>query len=319
MKMKKILAVLFLVLLVLSCAACTAQDTHPEGDVIAPGTSTEHPINFDANGTFGYEIITDTMCSSVVANGEYKYSYFESYENGHAIKFYASPTEMVIVETGLDEERYYKESYDDIDQLYTNPIERVFAELSELDFKLIEDGGETRTFEATKTVFIKNNPKIKYNMYLIQMDWIDGESYVYKYYEYADGSTLISAEAPDEINPMIDANTTWKIDISVPSVFNADTNEVVELNVLNISTGEAISPNGGEETTTEHTYTIRLHINHNGDINNIEYISNGQSTKINVIRDMTMAPPEINNEMTEIPHDELQGMLMMIYMLESII
>lgn len=324
---KKIMALLLALIIAISLCACDINNNNHINDVDVTTTiettstatiETSATDMFELNSYGGYEIVTDTMKCIVVADNGYKYSYFESYE-GRKIEFYAGPTEMIIVESIDNTTRYYRETYEDIGQVYPNPLTHVYEGLQQMDFEHIETDGNYNVYEAINIVQVETQDKIKYNLYIVEMDWVDGETYYYKYYEYADGATLISAEAPNEINPRITEDTKWVIDLDKPAVRNTETGQEIGIKIIGISSGEATSPDG-EPTIEEQRYVVRANVNR--DTNRIEsliYINDVLEIEVSVIHEVSIEKPVVTEDMGEIDHSELQGMLMLIYMLESII
>lgn len=318
--------IVMMCMLMVFLTACT----HNNADNLMSGEIETSPIGVntftipEANDSGGYEIITDTFHCIVVADGEYKYSCFESYSADRKVEFYAGPTAMVIVDISDGVATYYTEQYDDVDQLYTNPIKYVYDDLRNLEFLYIdcvEEGGVNyEVYEAEQVIESIKQNQIRYNMYSVEMDWVDGLHYSYKYYDYADGSTLISAEAPDEINPRLDENTKWVVDLDNLRIYNQDTEESVAIVITNISIGEGLSPDGNETEVVTHSQKIRIYVDKDAsNISRLKYVTSENGTDINIVNDVNIKMPNITTDMVEMDDETVQLTFMLIMMLDSLI
>jgi hypothetical protein len=322
----------YLVLIAVLCVAlnlltgCTFNNAmHYDNDSsqttpCVPETPNQQLSIGNADEVGGYEIHTDSMKCIVMTDMEYKYSFFESYTGNHKIEFYAGPTEMIIIDTVNDVSRYYRETYEDVDQIYTNPLKRVYEDLQKLEFVYLETKDDHNIYEAETTVQVENQEQIKYNVYTVQMSWLDGNAYVFKYYEYADGEVLISAEAPDEINPYLNKNTEWVVNLDDLCVSNESTQQKISIDILNVETGKAVSPNSDATTVTEHKYVVQAYLNTtSNEIDSLCYITDSMATNVTLLTNPTITKPIVSDDMEQINVDELSGILMLVYMLESII
>ena len=59
------------------------------------------------------------------------------------------------------------------------------------------------------------------------MTWTDNKEYQYQYFAFVNGDVLVSAYAPDEINPYFTKDCKWKFDVENLVVYNEETKEVV--------------------------------------------------------------------------------------------
>lgn len=195
----------------------------------------------------GYEIQTAELNCRIVANGDKKYVSFQSV-SGMGAEFYISSTEMIMLFTQNGQTSYHTEAKEGRIDHYPNPITRVLNDLRTLDFRCISVEDDW-VYEAVKVEQISQEVQIDYTVYTVQMDWIDGEHYTFKYYIYADGATLISAEAPKEINPLLFADTPWQILKDEDHIVNNVTGQKVPFVITHIATGKALSPNGSANIT----------------------------------------------------------------------
>jgi hypothetical protein len=231
---------------------------------------------------------------------------------------------MILIDSSESGNKYFYETFEDVNQKYTNPMMRTLVNLKAMNFKRsgqVEiDGMMYNEYSATQIVYEYDQEQIKYNVYTIEMNWIDGKLYRYKYYDYSDGSTLISAEAPSEINPLINENTTWVVDLDGLVVHNTADGVKVPINVVMISTGEALSPDGGETTVIEREKTTFIYVNpDNGNIELIKYAGKEDSTNVNVLYTADFDKPVVTDDMTVMDNDTLQVAMMLMYTIESLL
>jgi hypothetical protein len=278
----------------------------------------------EAGATGGYEINSDAFYCIVAVDNDYKYSKFKSKSNNHTVEYYASPTEMVIIDIGEEGTKYYHAMFDDIDQIYTNPLKAVYDDLKGLEFNQVEneENAGQNVFQAIKTTQVVDQQQIDYTEYQIEMTWTDDEVYNFSYYEYVDGSILISAEAPDEINPLINKDTVWAVDMENKCVSNNETKKEVAFTVTGISTGKALSPNGTETTVKDVQSYVYVYVNKdNGLIEKMQYSDNeaADGMTVDILNSVEITKPEVTDDMVEMNEDELYVAMMLIGMLESLI
>lgn len=276
----------------------------------------------EAGTSGGYEIDSDSLYCTVLVDSDYKYAKFESKTGGHTVEYYASPTEMIIIDKNEGEIKYCKEAFEDVDQIYTNPLKAVYEDLQELEFELVEKEDEFDIYQAIKLTQTVEQQQINYTKYKIEITWTDEKQYIFSYYQYEDGSTLISSEAPDGINNRITTDTKWEVDLDNQCVRNTETNEEVAFQVIQMSTGQALSPDGNETTTVESKSYVHIYVNKgNGLIEKMQYSDNEEmdGLAVKIVNDVKIVKPEITDDMTEMTSNELQLSMMLISMIESII
>jgi hypothetical protein len=317
MKNNKYIKIAAMLLCAIAIVMCMCACTNADSEMPEPTQSSENTIG-------GYEIKTNNMMCSVVSNGQYKYSYFESYEGNRKVEFYVGPTEMIIIDSNNVVEKYYMETFAQSSQTYQNPLVSLYSEMKNMDFSPVGEDVindiHCNIYEATQTIVQSQASKIRYNLYSIKMEWLDGHTYEYKYYDYADGSKLISAEAPNEINPLITKDTKWVVDLDNSCVYHSETQQSIEFVVTNISTGEGLSPNGGTNESTEIQQIVRVYVNKdNGNAEYLKYSKSGNDTEIRIINEPVIEKPIICDDMIPMNNDEKQLVMMLIYMLETLI
>lgn len=275
------------------------------------------------NGSIGgYELESDNMYCMAVTDGLCEYVKYESKSGNHVIEYYASQTETIIIDHMESETTYYRETFDKEKEVYPNPLQNAYDELRELEFEQMPEyeSEEWNVFQATQISQVMNQEQIDYTKYQIEMTWTDGKIYNYSYYQYADGATLISAEAPDEINDLLTPDTKWVIDIGRLCIENKETNQEVSIQIVGTTTGQALSPNGGTSTTEETTY-IRVYADkENGKIMRLQYSKKDSATEtsINVLQEAEISKPEITGDMTEMDNETLQMAFMLIGVMQSL-
>lgn len=314
-KLRKLFCVVLAVVLCVSMYGCKTNEAQETPSMITMAGELAIP---QASNSGGYEINTEKMRCVVVVDGQCKYSCFESYGNGHKIEFYSSQNEIVLIDTKNGISKYHTELIKNNGQNYINPMSRVYDELKDLDFKHSGTDKNLQIFTASKTIVIQNNKQIKYNMYTIKLCWKDGKEYVFKYYEYSDGATLISAEAPNEINPLINKDTNWCVDLDSRCLLNKETDESIIFNVEGMQAGYGLSPNYSDETTTS-THTVSAYVNRDNQIEELKYHDTADGTKIKVILNPTIIKPNIDDCTQTMSDDEVQINMLLISMLETLI
>jgi hypothetical protein len=303
---------------VLNPGEVEATATNPTIDVQS------HSIPWEVdNHRGGYQFDTESLSCIVIVDNEYKYSSFVSHTNDHKIEFYVGPTEMIVIDTFEGIATYYIETFDDIDQLYNNPVLTIFHSIQSLEYAdngLVEiNGVEYREYCATQIVEKQTTEKINYNLYTVKMDWIDGQSYMFQYSEYADGSTLVIGNAPQEINQMINPNTAWVIDMDNLVVKNNESNQEIDLRLVAISTGQGPSPSHSEKVTIEMTHETRVYVDeYTNTIDILQYSKDMDGAVVVLLRDVKITKPVITDDMTEMNSETLESAITLIYMLESL-
>ena len=298
--MKKLLSILLFVILLCGCTCNAAQKlTIPEASTVG-----------------GYEMTTDTISCTVIANGEYKYTRFHSNTDDMTVECYATPTETVILCIQNGSTMYYTETVE-YPIRYNNPLKAVYDSLRELEFLLEEQTDTSFVYKAVKTEQVVDAQQIPYTVYTLQTQWTDGKTYTFKYYEYSDGAILISAEAPDEINPMLTENTPWVVDLDKSCIRNTNTDKEIAVAVLQISAGEALSPNGSNTQVTEKKTHIYAHVDSKtGKIAKLQYEGGAD---VNILYTADIQEPVITPDMTPMDSYTLQSAMMLIYTIESLL
>ena len=335
MKTKKTMVCLVLLVVFITCFICAGCrsakmqadiNEAPTDHLLIPEEKSKEPNNTANNDDSvdykgGYELDTETIYSTILVDHEYKYCKFMDKTTGRLVEFYAGPTEMLMIDKMNDVSSYYTETFEDINQMYTSPLVKLYSEFKDLDFELVDGiSDDYDVFEAVQVVEVKRSEHVKYNLYTVKMHWIDNQDYEFKYYDYADDSILITAEAPNEINPMITADTPWIVDMDELCVYNSETEERVELELVNIQVGEGITPNQNTTITETKENKIRLYVNRDTEERaKLHYPNDDNDTMINILHDIEIIKPELNDSMVKMDATQAQNTLTLIYMLETLI
>lgn len=314
MLMKKWIALFIAFALMFALCACNNNDATHETEGSSVNNKTEFSIP-EVGAQGGYKIATEQIAIVAYTTGDCKYVEMSS-KDGSCLQCYITPTEMIVVDTANGETTYYKETFD-TDQTYTNPLTRIFGSMKNMDFAETSEGSgiyraEIKTEQEVSKV-------IKYNRYEIKMTWTDNKEYVFEYFDYANGENIVSADAPDEINPAITKDTTWIVDVDSCVVTNTATNTSVPFTVTKIVAEEGASPSGTEKETITKEFTIELTVDEKFEINKVRYLSTNLDLNIDILYNFDMVKPVIPDGAREMTTDEAQDALFRVYAAESII
>lgn len=259
----------------------------------------------------GYEMKTETMQFSVVVSDGCRYTCIQFLADGGRVECYESPTEVIILNHIGKTAGYYREEIKN--PAFQNPLAEVFSSLGELDFSYDKnetlDGVEYKVFKAVRVTESLKQQQIDYDNYLIAMDWIDEAYYEFEYLVYSDGATLISAEAPSEINPLIVKDTPWIVDLEAKAVKNLRTGETVAFSIQGITQGKALSPNGSSETEQVQEEIFAYADAQTGALKKYRY---NQGAVFSILYSAQITRPEITADMTELTEEELQYIMMLL-------
>lgn len=300
--MKKVFTILISVLFAAALCSCAKTDNQ----FTVPETSTSGGYRIAANGI---EII-------VYATGDCKYVKLAS-ADGTVLQYYTTPEETIILDEQQSESFYYHEDANQTDTTYENPVVHIFDELRTMTFyEVAGENGIYRADEQNESVVAKTVP---YKQYQIKLTWLDGKEYVFEYFAYENGDILISADAPDEINPYFTENTPWIVDIVETSVINANTKETVPFAVLSVKEDEGIPPENTETEIVTNSLTVELQIGRNGEIETVRYIRHNMDLTIEILNDYEITPPNIPPNAVIMGNEELGVAMMKVYAAESVI
>ena len=300
--MKKVFAILISILFAVALCSCAKTDNQ----FIVPETDTSGGYRIAANGI---EII-------VYATGDCKYVKLGS-ADGTVLQYYTTPEETIILDEQQSKSFYHHETIGQVETIYENPVVRIFDELRTMTFYKV--AGENSIYQAdvqNESVITKTVP---YKQHQIKLTWLDGKEYVFEYFAFENGDILISADAPDEINPYFTENTPWIVDIAEFSVINANTKETVPFAVVSVIEDEGIRPENTETEIVTNSLTVELQIGRNGEIETVRYIRHNMDLTIEILNDYEMAPPIIPPDSVIMGYEELQVAMMKVYAAESVI
>lgn len=263
----------------------------------------------------GYEMETESLHCIYIVDGEHEYVRFESKTDLHTIEYYADSGSIMVIDRNIAGTTYYIEELEDTQAVFENPLIAIYNSWKENEFELTEtQENGLNIFQTVKVTETLDQEQVDYTKYEIHMTWSDAKEYTFYYYEYADDASLISAEAPNEINPLLDAKTPWKVDVNKSVIRNVNTNEEVAFQIIGTQTGKALSPSGETTIKEEKTY-IYLTVNQeSGEIEKVQFSTDGKTMgqTFNLLHEGTISKPEITKEMSQMSDEILQLAFMII-------
>ena len=222
--------ILLLILLMCGCGSKTSSEPNPTTD--APTTSIPYTTEKG-----GYVLTVNQTAFTVLVEDTYKQIHYVSADGSNTVDFYASPTEMTVVDTTNGVKRYYTEKLDATNQIYENPISHICGSFAELEFDPSADN--ENLLVATQVYQVDTTQAVAYRCYDISMTWTDNKEYQFQYFEFADGNVMVSAYAPDEINPYFTEDCKWKFDIENLILYHQETKQTVAIVVQGMTEGES--------------------------------------------------------------------------------
>ena len=322
-----IIAVLGTVVLMAGCNQVSSNNsnttapTSEDNKVTQPATmdpvvDAMMPVSLEGKG--GYVLTTNGSVYTLMVDSDYKYSYYESVDGTRTIEFYAGPTEMIVVDTLNGAHKYYAETFEDIDQIYDNPIGHIYAGIQGLEFEQVL--GNEKQFVAYQTRQVEQQELVEYTCYDITMTWTDNKEYKYQYFAFVNGDVLVSAYAPDEINPYFTKDCKWKFDVENLVVYNEETKESVDFVVTGITTGESAALNDeSEKTYITQTTNIYLELDETNNLKSIKHETDKVTVGYEFIREFEITKPQYDEGWPKMTTDEAKNVLMLLYMLESLV
>lgn len=303
--------ILLLILLMCGCGSKASSERNPTMD--APTTSIQ-----DTTEKGGYVLTVNQTAFTVLVEDTYKQIRYVSADGSNTIDFYASPTEMTVVDTTNGVKRYYTEKLDATNQIYENPITHICGSFAELEFDPSADN--ENLLVATQTYQVETTQAVAYRCYDISMTWTDNKEYKYQYFEFADGNVMVSAYAPDEINPYFTEDCKWKFDIENLILYHQETKQTVAIVVQGMTEGESSAMVDEEDRTyTTQTATVYIELDETENPISLRYENQGTIFSYQFLYDFTIEPPVYEKDWSVMRSEEAQKVLMLISMLENLI
>ena len=303
--------ILLLILLMCGCGSKASSERNPTMD--APTTSIQ-----DTTEKGGYVLTVNQTAFTVLVEDTYKQIRYVSADGSNTVDFYASPTEMIMVDTTNGVKRYYTEKLDATNQIYENPITHICGSFAELEFDPSADN--ENLLVATQTYQVETTQAVAYRCYDISMTWTDNKEYKYQYFEFADGNVMVSAYAPDEINPYFTEDCKWKFDIENLILYHQETKQTVAIVVQGMTEGESSAMVDEEDRTyTTQTATVYIELDETENPISLRYENQGTIFSYQFLYDFTIEPPVYENDWSVMSSEEAQKVLMLISMLENLI
>ena len=303
--------ILLLILLMCGCGSKTSSEPNPTTD--APTTSIQ-----DTTEKGGYVLTVNQTAFTVLVEDTYKQIRYVSADGSNTVDFYASPTEMTVVDTTNGVKRYYTEKLDATNQIYENPITHICGSFAELEFKPSADN--ENLLVATQVYQVDTTQAVAYRCYDISMAWTDNKEYQFQYFDFSDGNVMVSAYAPDEINPYFTEDCKWTFDIENLILYHEETNQTVAIVVQGMTEGESSAMVDEEDRTyTTQTATVYIELDETETPISLRYENQGTTFSYQFLYDFTIEPPVYENDWTVMSSEEAQKVLMLITMLENLI
>ena len=303
--------ILLLILLMCGCGSKTSSEPNPTTD--APTTSIPYTTEKG-----GYVLTVNQTAFTVLVEDTYKQIRYVSADGSNTIDFYASPTEMTVVDTTKGVKRYYTEKLDATNQIYENPITHICGSFAELEFDPSADN--ENLLVATQTYQVETTQAVAYRCYDISMTWTDNKEYQFQYFEFADGNVMVSAYAPDEINPYFTEDCKWTFDIENLILYHEETNQTVAIVVQGMTEGESSAMVDEEDRTyTTQTATVYIELDETENPISLRYENQGTIFSYQFLYDFTIEPPVYEKDWSVMSSEEAQKVLMLISMLENLI
>ena len=303
--------ILLLILLMCGCGSKASSERNPTTD--APTTSIQ-----DTTEKGGYVLTVNQTAFTVLVEDAYKQIHYVSADGSNTIDFYVSPTEMIMVDTTNGVKRYYTEKLDATNQIYENPITHICGSFAELEFDPSADN--ENLLVATQVYQVDTTQAVAYRCYDISMTWTDNKEYQFQYFEFADGNVMVSAYAPDEINPYFTEDCKWTFDIENLILYHEETNQTVAIQVLGMTEGESSAMVDEEDRTyTTQTATVYIELDKTENPVSLRYENQGTIFSYQFLYDFTIEPPVYEKDWSVMSSEEAQKVLMLISMLENLI
>ena len=311
------IVILLLILIMCGCGSKTPSESQPTEDTVTQSnTETTLPITHGEKG--GYVLTVNQATVTVLAEDAYKQIRYVSADGSNTVDFYASPSEMIVVDTTDGVTRYYTEKLENTTQVYENPITQICGKFAELEFEASAD--KENLLVATQVYQVETTQAVAYRLYDISMTWTDNKEYKYQYFEFADGKVMVSAYAPDEINPYFTEDCKWKFDIENLILYHEETNQTVEIVVQGMTEGESSAMvDEKDRTYTTQTATVYLEQDKAEKPISLRYENQGTTFSYQFLYDFTIEPPVYEKDWSVMSNEEAQKVLMLITMLENLI
>lgn len=290
--------------------------------LILGGCSVNAPAETQATTTpaekGGYVLTVNGATVTVLAEEGSKQVCYVSADGSNTIDLYTSPTEMMVVDTTDGVTRYYTEKLEATSQAFENPITAICGIFSELEFEPAADN--KNILVATQVYQVDTTQAIAYRCYDVGITWVDGQKYEFQYFEFADGSVLVSAYAPDEVNPYFTENCKWKFDVENLVLYHEETGETIEIVVYGMTEGESSAMVDEQDRTYEtQTATVYLELDEAENPISLRYENQGATLAYRFVYDFAIEPPVVESAWLTMTSEEAQQVLMLISMLENLI
>ncbi len=300
-------------------AACTAES--PVGTTASAAAVSEAAILWEMDPhRGGYSFADENISVMAVVDGGQKYVCYRSGEQ--TVEFYMSASEILLLCTRDGITAAYQESHTGGESTFANPIAQALANFQSLNFAFTGigelEGREYAEFCAVESGYRNEPVASDYRLFELGIVWLDGASYRFRYYVYDDGYTLISAEAPSEINPLLTPDTPWIIDLDTLTLRNTGDGTQVPVEVLDESTGTGTSLSGETIEIYYETQTCLYTDPQTGCIRKFRTGPDSSGALVTVVYDPQIEKPQITKDMIPMTGDTLRELMFLVSMLEGL-
>ena len=304
------IVMVLLISLLCGCGSKIPSESHPAED-----TAMAVPAIHGEKG--GYVLTVNHAAFTVLVEDTCKQVRYVSADGSNTVDFYSSPTEMIVVDTTNGAKRYYTEKLEDTNQPFENPVSKICGSVAELGF--IPSADNENLLVATQVYQVDTTQAVAYRCYDVSMTWLDGQEYKFQYFEFADGKVMVSAYAPDEINPYFTADCKWKFDIGNLILYHEETKQTVEIVIHGMTEGESSAMvDEKDRTYMTQTATVYLELDETETPTSMRYENQGTTLSYQFLYDFSIEPPAYEKTWSIMSSEEAQQVLMLIHMLENL-
>ena len=270
----------------------------------------------------GYEIRNENLCFVTMNVDGCKYSRLDFYTKGQTMELYADQDEVILIDRSTTPAQYYREDAPP-DAPPTCALTALVDRIHSIDFHPADPiRMEQTTFDVLEGSYSETIPvqeQIEYTQYTLTMTWVDGQTYEFGYLVYADGATLMTADAPIEMHPLITPDTKWALKLEDRVVVNAETGEEIPFAVTDTTTGRALSPNGGTAPPVTKETAVVLYVDpETRQVHAVRSKNDTSDYTVTLLHQPQITQPDITEDMVPLPPDAAQMTLAVMSVMEAL-
>lgn len=269
----------------------------------------------EAGEAGGYHLSANSIEITVYVTGQQKFVELAT-PDGARLQCYADQTEMLLIDIRGSETTYHKEPVTD-PQAYQNPLTHIFASLQPLTFTLTDP--KASLFRADVTEETEVSKTVTYTEYFLTTEWLDGKTYHFQYFIDDYGATLVSVEAPDEINSAFTENSPWQIDVENRVIRNTQTGALVDLAITKTATHEGPPLTTGETEVRIHEYSVEVALNADGTAKTVRFLYPNAELHLQILNEFQFPAVALPQNARKMSPEEAQDALFRILAAEMII